>query len=504
MGTLNTLHELGQGGTMTECYQHLPNSHRQDNPMNRPTTTMAARSIHCDSSLQDLPLHHFTLDLASKPPTKKNTKPLDPIVTGSVLASYFQASPQVPGVVIVEGDRLVGVIVRSTFFEMMLDVDGVPSSFLSQPLRSFARYLCTPLLSFSSETKILASAQRALRRISKSLGEPILVELPSSQYALLDCHTLNIAYWQLRGIETQIAYERMQVQMVRNDKMASLGRLVNGVSHEILDPVSFIWGNLSHLSNYVKDVMQVLDRYELELPNPSPTMVELRSELEIDYLREDIPRTIQSIKTGADRLTRLASSLQNFCHIDEVYPKATDIHDCLDSVLLLLKSHLKGEILVEKCYGALPTIPSFIGQITQVFLNILSYLVRQILARSVMERVLEELPLPYSEQYAHQDAPSRPLLRVVTEVCSIDATGVRWMSVRLGCNGDPISKEEQQQIIQDCIEGNPLTRESSLIMSYRIVTTQHKGIMKIRTANNPLDYLDPGIGIEFEILMPIG
>jgi hypothetical protein len=76
-------------------------------------------------------------------------------------------------------------------------------------------------------------------------------------------------------------------------------------------------------------------------------MLKLRSDLEIDYLREDIPKTLQSIKTGADRLTKLASSLQNFCHINEVYPKATDIHDCLDSVLLLLKSHLKNEINVE-------------------------------------------------------------------------------------------------------------------------------------------------------------
>lgn len=228
----------------------------------------------------------------------------------------------------------------------MLDGAGNPSPFLQQPLQTFSRYVCSPILKLSGDSSILVSAKRALRRISKAMGEPILVNV-SGEYLLLDFHTLHIAYWQIRGIETQIAYEQTQIQMIRNDKMASLGRLANGVSHEILDPVSFIWGNLSHLSRYIKDVMQVVDRYELELPNPSNEMLKLRSDLEIDYLREDIPKTLQSIKTGADRLTKLASSLQNFCHINEVYPKATDIHDCLDSVLLLLKSHLKNEINVE-------------------------------------------------------------------------------------------------------------------------------------------------------------
>jgi signal transduction histidine kinase len=469
-------------------------------PLDRP---IAARSIHPGSQLKDLPLHHFTIDLAVDD---------SQCFTGAALAAAFQTSPQVPAVVLVEGDshsgrfhqRLLGVIVRSVFFEMMLDGNGFPSPFLQQPLRAFLQYLCTPVLKLAGEMTILVSAQRALRRVSKSLGEPILVELEPGKYSLLDFHTLNIAYWQIRGIETQIAYERMQLQMIRNDKMASLGRLVNGVSHEILDPVSFIWGNLSHLSNYMKDVMQVLDRYELELPEPSEAMMTLRSDLEIEYLREDIPKTLQSIKTGADRLTKLASSLQNFCHIDEVYPKATDMHDCLDSVLLLLKSHLKGEIMVEKSYGPLPTVPCFVGQVTQVFLNILSYLVRQVLAQSVMDRVLEDLPLPYGEQDLGGSATVKPQLYVMTEVCSIDISGMRWASIRLGCNGEPISILEQQQLMQDFTHDNPLTRESSLVMAYRVVTIRHQGVMKIRSANNPIDHLNPGVSTEFEVLIPIG
>lgn len=442
--------------------------------------------IHPESTLQDLPLHRCIVELS---------------VTGAELAVLFQRSPQVPGAVILNADgSLVGVVIRSVFFELMLDGVGNPSPFLQQPLQTFSRYVCSPILKLSGDSGILVSAKRALRRISKAIGEPILVNV-QGEYLLLDFHTLNIAYWQIRGIETQLAYEQIQIQMIRNDKMASLGRLVNGVSHEILDPVSFIWGNLSHLSRYVNDVIQVVDRYELELPNPSDEMLKLRSDLEIDYLREDIPKTLQSIKTGADRLTKLASSLQNFCHIDEVYPKATDIHDCLDSVLLLLKSHLKNEINVEKSYGALPTVPCFIGQVTQVFLNILSYLIRQMLVKSVTDRVLEELPLPYCNDETHSEQPQ---LRIMTEVCSIDSSGMRWISVRLGCNGEPISLAEQQQLINDFTYGNPLTRESSLVMAHRVVTKRHQGILRLRTADNPMDHLDPGISTEFEILMPLG
>jgi signal transduction histidine kinase len=203
-------------------------------------------SIHPESTLEDLPLHRCIVELS---------------VTGAELAVLFQRSPQVPGAVILNADgSLVGVVIRSVFFELMLDGSGNPSPFLQQTLQIFWRYVCSPVLKLSGDSGILVSAKRALRRISKAIGEPILVNV-SGEYLLLDFHTLNIAYWQIRGIETQVAYERIQIQMIRNDKMASLGRLVNGVSHEILDPVSFIWGNLSHLSRYIKDVMQVLDRY---------------------------------------------------------------------------------------------------------------------------------------------------------------------------------------------------------------------------------------------------
>jgi signal transduction histidine kinase len=180
---------------------------------------------------------------------------------------------------------------------------------------------------------------------SRSLaGEPIVVTMPDDTYYLLDWHELNTAAWQIRGIETQVRYERNQVQMIQTEKMANLGRLVNGVAHEILDPVGFIWGNLSHLSDYHTSLLELLEAYEAEFAETPAAIQELKEELEFDYLAADLPQALNSITAGAKRLKNLVSALQNFCHIDEVHPKPADIHSCLDGIILLLKTRLKSEI----------------------------------------------------------------------------------------------------------------------------------------------------------------
>jgi signal transduction histidine kinase len=466
-------------------HNHLNLDRRFSPPLEVMTSTS---TINSESKLHDLPLHDFQIDLHS---------------TGQVLAGWFQDFPNVPGVILIDlsylEPRLAGMISRSRFLEVLLN----PASrdlFLAQPLNILQSHLRSPVLKLSGSTPILVAAQQALRRSPETVNDPILIDLGSQEYRLLDFHTLNIAYWQIRGIETQIWYERTQVQMIRNDKMASLGRLVDGVAHEILDPVSFIWGNLSHLMRYEQDVMDLLDRYEAECPEPSPDLRAFREEIEIEYLREDIPKTLDSIKSGADRLTKLATGLQNFCHMDEVYPKSTDIHDCLDGVLLLLKSRLKSDILVHKRYGHLPAVPCFVGKITQVFLNLLSALMEHLLIQAVTDRVIQDLPLPTHEL---DHSPHMPCITLTTETCSLDGSGSRWISIRIGRNGDPLAIDQQKQILDSFLQDSLLAQETSLVTTYRIVTLRHKGFLKLRTAANPADHLEPGMSTEFEILIPL-
>lgn len=468
----------------------------------------SVRSIHASSTLQDLPLTATTFDLTQ---------------TGQDLAQGFQNDPTLPGVLLVKqfplptrspktrkkstttptdsqtDSQFVGLLARSRFLEFFLHPDAT-ELFLSQSLQVIQSYLHTPILTLAANTPILVAAQQALRRSPEQLGEPILVEYGPNQYKILDFHVLNIAYWQIRGIETQISYERSQIQMIRQDKMASLGRLVDGVAHEILDPVSFIWGNLSHMSHYGQDLMKLIDRYELELPEPSPALLALREDIEIDYLRHDIPKTLDSIKSGADRLTKLATGLQNFCHIDEVYPKSADMHDCLDHVLLLLKSRIKSDIPIVKRYGHLPAVPCFIGQITQVFLNLSSYLIDHLLVQAISDRVLQDFPLPHHKLDFQINQPS---LTLVTETCSIDGSSGRWISIRIGRNGDALPQAVQQTILDSFHADNPFEQETSLVTTYRIITHRHKGVLKLRTAANPHDHLEPGISTEFEVLIPL-
>jgi signal transduction histidine kinase len=260
----------------------------------------ASQALHLESTLQDLPRYQFCVELDCP---------------GWQLAQVFEQHPSLPGAVLTDQGQLAGMISRQRLLEHLIRPYGM-EIFLKEPLRVLYSYARNELLLLSGNTPIIAAAHQALRRSPELLGEPILIQTGSQECYLLDVHALNIAYWQIRGIETQVRYERAQAQMIQSDKMASLGRLVDGVAHEILDPVSFIWGNLSHVSAYCEGLLELLAAYESRLSVPPPAIAQLKVDLEIDYLREDLPQAIDSIRTGAERLTKLATSLQNFCHIE--------------------------------------------------------------------------------------------------------------------------------------------------------------------------------------------
>src|SRR6478672_813839 len=254
------------------------------------------------------------------------------------------------------------MISRRRLLEYLLRPQGL-RLFLNKPLHVLYSYARTETLVLPEFTPILVATQQALKRSPELLAEPLVVHVEQETYRLVDVQELNLASWQIRGIETQVRYERSQTQMIQSEKMASLGRLVDGVAHEILDPVGFIWGNLTHVSDYSKNLMELLSVYDAYCTNPPPEIARLKEEIDYDFLQNDFLRTVASIKSGAERLSKLATSLQNFCHIDDIYPKPTDLHANIDSILLLLKSRLTREIQVVKNYGYLPPVPCYAGQL---------------------------------------------------------------------------------------------------------------------------------------------
>ena len=285
--------------------------------------------LSLDSKLLELPQYEFSVEIS---------------FTGKELGQVFEKYPLLPGAILVDKGKYVGMLSRRQFLEFLIRPIG-QDLFFHQPLSIIYSYGRTPILSLAETTPILNAMQFALRRSPEFLSEPIVVKITGKDsYSLLDAQELNIASWQIRGIETQVRYERSQAQIIQNDKMASLGRLVDGVAHELLDPVNFIWGNLTHVSNYSKDLIKLIEIYDNSTSNIPDEVLYLKQDIEFDFLESDLSQAITSIRAGADRLKKLVSGLQNFCHIDAIYPKPVDLHAHLDSIILLISSRLKGEI----------------------------------------------------------------------------------------------------------------------------------------------------------------
>lgn len=436
----------------------------------------SSQAFHLESTLEELPLYDFQADLDH---------------LGTDVAQMFERYTQLPGVILTENHRFVGMLSRHSLLEYLLRPFGT-ELFLHKPLRILQSYDRSIPLILPATTPILAAAQQALRRSFDRLTHPIVVQFEDETYRLLDAHELNIAYWQLRGIETQVRIERLQVQMLQSEKMASLGRLVDGISHEILDPVSFIWGNLSHIAEYSRNLLDVIDAYEKHIAQVPREVTDVKNKIELDYIREDFPRTLESIRTGADRLSKLANSLQNFCHIGEVYPRPANLHECLDSVLLLLKSRITSEIKIVKNYGHLPTVPCYISQLSQVFMNIIGRAIDGLLNQAANQQFDAEFR---GKLHAHDPAPE---ITITTDVCSLDAAGARWVSIQIADNGTNLSEESQRQLMQAFSTERALVKETSLAMSYRIVTARHGG--RFRVYSN-LDKTQTGT--VFEILLPL-
>lgn len=458
-------------------------------------TETNSSSLCLDSTLADLPLHEFQVEATH---------------TGMEVAQVFEQNPLLPGVVLLEQGQFLGMLSRQRLLEFLIRPKGI-ALFLPSALSLLYSYARTEHLILTASTSILAAAQMALRRSPDLQGEPVVVQTDET-YCLLHIHELNIAYWQIRGIETQVRYERTQTQMIQTEKMASLGRLVDGVAHEILDPVGFIWGNLTHLSTYTEQVMELLAAYEQQSPVASPEIAALQAEIELEYLRDDLPQTIASIRAGAERLKNLVTSLQNFCHIDDVYPKPANIHDCLDSILLLLKSRLSGEIEIVKNYGHLPPVTCYVGQLNQVFMNILTNAIDALLNFSVRRALETEFRGRHSFPI-RRDRQAKPQITIKTQVRAAPAdfdaaqSASRWVSIQIVDNGPGLSAEKYQQILDSFSIEKRAEKETSLAVSYQIITAKHGGKFYLRTGSNrqPGDAAACSIhsGTEFELWLPL-
>ncbi|WP_445171472.1 sensor histidine kinase [Microcoleus sp.] len=162
-----------------------------------------------------------------------------------------------------------------------------------------------------------------------------------------------------------------QTQLIQTEKMSSLGQMVAGVAHEINNPINFIHGNLEYANQYIIDLLNLLRLYQQEYPQPKEAIAQEIAEIELDFLREDLLKLLESMKMGSERIRQIVLSLRNFSRLDEAQMKLVDIHEGIDNTLLILNIRLKQGIEVIKNYGELPEIECYPAQLNQVFMNII-------------------------------------------------------------------------------------------------------------------------------------
>ncbi|MEG3974302.1 AAA family ATPase [Microcoleus sp. herbarium8] len=278
--------------------------------------------------------------------------------------------------------------------------------------------------------------------------------------------------------------QQMQLQLVQGEKMSALGNLVAGVAHEINNPVGFIAGNLQPAQEYVGDLFHLIDLYQEKFPAPG---VEIESEIEemdLEYLREDLPKLISSMNEGVDRIRNISTSLRTFSRADSDRPVSFNIHDGLDSTLLILKHRLKASELrpaieVVKEYGNLPLVKCFPGQLNQVFMNVLANAIDALeesnKGRSFSE--IKALPNQITVQTALSEDKNQVLIRIKD-------------------NGVGMSKEVKENIFNHLFTTKAVGQGTGLGLSIanQIVVEKHGGTLLV---NSSL-----GQGSEFVISIP--
>jgi signal transduction histidine kinase len=292
---------------------------------------------------------------------------------------------------------------------------------------------------------------------------------------------------QERTQELQLALENIkkaQLQLIQAEKMSSLGQLVAGIAHEINNPVNFIYGNLTHTDQYARDLLELIEIYRTQLPQLTPDIQNKEEEIDLEFLRQDFPELLHSMKVGADRIREIVRSLRNFSRLDEAAIKHVDIHEGLDSTLMILQNRLKSKsdhpaIEIVKKYGILPPVECYPGQLNQVFMNILSNAID-----AVEERYSQRSPL---EVVA---CPSK--ITIYTR--SIEDTQI---AIHIQDNGSGMSAEVRQRLFDPFFTTKPVGKGTGmgLSISYQIVVERHRGSLECIS--------ELGEGTEFAITIPV-
>ncbi len=448
---------------------------------------VGALKLRLESTLQELPLWKVNVELNA---------------FGSDLIKPFKDKPLLPGIILTNNGQYVGMISRRRFFEHMSRPFSL-ELFLNRPIkRLLNNFQIGEEIIFSEMISVMEATQRALGRSPDFIYEPIIVKTASGEHTILDFHQLLLAYSQIHVLtiahlqkaqeQTRIAetdlheFRQNYIQLVQNEKKVVLGQVLSGFSGEINNRVNFLSGNLIRASRYIQQLLELVKLYQKHYPEPATEIQTAIKKIELECLTADLPKLLNYMKTGIDRIKQFVHSLRNFS-TEDAEKKAVDIHELIDSTLIILQSRFKSKanrknITVIKEYGNLPLVMCYPGELNQVFMNILTNAID----------ALEELSVIHKLSLIYENKPlTNPEIRIHTELADSNT-----VVIRIADNGAGMSEEVKQRIFDPLFTTKPVGKGTGLglSISYQTVVEKHKGTLQVNSVLRQ--------GSEFVITIP--
>ncbi|NJL87714.1 MAG: HAMP domain-containing protein [Leptolyngbyaceae cyanobacterium SM1_1_3] len=278
--------------------------------------------------------------------------------------------------------------------------------------------------------------------------------------------------------EALMHLQQTQAQLIQTEKMSSLGQMVAGLAHEINNPVSFIYGNIPHAREYINDLLALLILYQQSYPQSVPTIQAKAEAIDLPFLVEDMPKLLDSMAVGSERIYEIIQSLRTFSHLGKSEVKTLDIHEGIECTLKLLQNRLRAkppqaEIQVIKQYGRIPLVECHVGQINQVFMNLLSNAID----------ALNEI---------RQQENTRPAITLTTRV-----TQQGTVIISVADNGSGIDTKIRNRLFDPFFTTKDVGKGTGLglAISHQIITQDHQGKLYFES--------QPGQGTVFFIEIPL-
>ncbi|MEH2410518.1 sensor histidine kinase [Nostoc sp.] len=344
------------------------------------------------------------------------------------------------------------------------------------------------IVDYQQEIKEIKKANRILQKqLERSESDRIKLEDINKKKE----HLLRKVIDELKEYQNNLEERSHELEMmllnlqIMQNKMSSLGSLVADVAHEINNPVGFIAGNLTPAQEYIENLLDLIDLYQQTYPKASEEIQETIEVIDLEYMREDLPKLISSMKEGTDRIANISNSLRTFSRADTEQKVMFNLHEGINSTLLILKHRLKANnirpaIELVQGYGELSLVKCFPGQLNQVFMNLL--------ANAIDALEESNSGLSFNEIKANPN-------QITIHTALIEDTN--HALIRIQDNGVGISADIQQKMFDHLFTTKPVGKGTGLGLSiaYQIIVQKHRGTLEVKSVL--------GEGSEFIITIPI-